>query len=507
LQQNKGHIIQSTLRPATSADTFPVIYSNEQLGGHQSYDNLTELYSIPVSRRQTGMYAVVSGSTYMLSGGTSNTNWILLGNKILNTGNGIPIYSGVDVYGNFNLKTITGSSSNVVITQDPNTIYIDVTAQPVNLSNDPYGISWYGDSTTGATRGALYNEINSIGLASGNVAYVDSAGGSDSTAQVGNLIRPYQTIGNAIRAISGLTNATLYIRAGNYTMGDTDSPYGLKVPGSSYYIYIDYGANITYNGTYGLFISDNTTSGDILSNGTINCTSATFSGSINSVNNYAVNVATPYTTVNLTFYFIETTSNAITANCIRIGDCSTNNNSTTLTINNNCLTRGGSNLFFDAQSRCNVQKINFIQNTSPNAIIPIIISNPTQLIISNIIGTQFYGSYFSTQTYGIEITNENQNQISLIDLNLTTVDNTSSSYSMFYFNNTVSDYTNTLLQNVVIHNRQSTIYNKNGTSLYANNNISLKIINTYADTDVNTATGSITNVISNGVGFIYDPNL
>ena len=268
---NTGNLIYSTLRPSTSADTFAVAFSNEIKGGLHNYSTLLERDSIPLERRQIWMKVTVSSITYLLSGGTSNSNWVV----------------------------------------------------DTNIIKDPYGINWSGDTTHTTSRDDLYNVIQTIGLASGNIAYVDSTGGNDLSAQMGNLIRPYQTIGNAIRAVSGLTNSTLIVRSGIYNMYDIDSPFGLKVPTSVYNIIIQAGATINYYGTYGLFILDDSlgTSGNLLSSGTIKCYGNTFSGTIDGVNNYCVNVNTNVTSRKLEFDWITIESTTSTANLLRIGSC------------------------------------------------------------------------------------------------------------------------------------------------------------------------------------------
>lgn len=453
MTNNTGNLIYSTLRPSTSADTFAVAFSNEIKGGLHNYSTLLERDSIPSERRQLWMKATVGNTTYFLSGGTSNTNWVV----------------------------------------------------DTNIINQTYGISWSGDILHTTTRNDLYNVIQSIGLASGNIAYVDSTGGNDSSAQVGNLIKPYQTIGNAIISVSGLTNSTLIIRSGTYNMYDTDSPFGLKVPTSVYDIIVEAGATINYYGTYGLFILNDSlgTSGNLLSKGTIKCYGATFSGTIDGVNNYCINVNNSVTSRKLEFDWISTESITSTANLLRVGSCiSTGYN---LVVNNRILSRGGTTLFFDTNSRTSINNITVLISTSTNNSIPIKINEPISLIFNNLINSQFYGNAFgSNQTSGVTITNETNGDIRFQNCLFNAV-SSPSNYKMINLNNITSNYSNVIFKDCLIKNRLNSTFISSGTSFYCNNDISFKIINSYSDQDINGAI--LTNLITVGNGLFYQPNL
>lgn len=77
---NKGTLINSTIRPQHSGDTFATVYSNEVKGGHHQVNSIIDRNSIPMDRRMEGMFcSVVSGSTsetYQLIGGIDNTDWV-----------------------------------------------------------------------------------------------------------------------------------------------------------------------------------------------------------------------------------------------------------------------------------------------------------------------------------------------------------------------------------------------------------------------------------------------
>ena len=71
----------NTLAPL-SGSLYPIIYSNDALGGFHQAATLTERDAIPALRRQQGMLCAVldagSGTrkTYQLIGGIANTNWV-----------------------------------------------------------------------------------------------------------------------------------------------------------------------------------------------------------------------------------------------------------------------------------------------------------------------------------------------------------------------------------------------------------------------------------------------
>ncbi len=128
MSSNIGHIINSTLRPPNSRATFPVTFSNENKGGLHSYTTLTERNNIPQERRIVGMEVfVASGATkYLLSGGTSNSNWVAIPYFGSGSGPGATGYlplSGGTMTGPININsnpiyqvgTISGSNNYLAI--------------------------------------------------------------------------------------------------------------------------------------------------------------------------------------------------------------------------------------------------------------------------------------------------------------------------------------------------------------------------------------------------------
>lgn len=163
MENNKGHIIQSTIRPATSADTFPVIYSNEVLGGTHSYSTIYDRNNIPFERRKEGMFVNVTGSTYILSGGIDNSNWIYLPLNINSFGTGTTIFSKNEATGQNYIKTLSTKSPVLSITESNGVIFVDFLggSGSANLSNDPYNYTtWISDGITGATRQSIAAKFN-----------------------------------------------------------------------------------------------------------------------------------------------------------------------------------------------------------------------------------------------------------------------------------------------------------------------------------------------------------
>jgi hypothetical protein len=182
---NKGTIIQSTIRPATSGDTFPVVFANEIKGGFQNYSTLTERDNIPQERRQPWMKVTVGAITFLLSGGTDNSNW--------------------------------------VVEETPS----------LTLSNDPYSNAWSTDIISGATRQAIYNVISPIqtivsGLTSNYIPFSGTNYNltkTNNTTALNNGTNLLLDITNAkLKTPNGLplsssNRAVIYLWSGTYDLG------------------------------------------------------------------------------------------------------------------------------------------------------------------------------------------------------------------------------------------------------------------------------------------------
>ena len=83
---NVGTLVSAAIRPASSLDPISSAYSNEILGGHHTYETISERDSIIIERRQWGMLCTVyndtsptNNTTYTLKYGLDlmdNNNWV-----------------------------------------------------------------------------------------------------------------------------------------------------------------------------------------------------------------------------------------------------------------------------------------------------------------------------------------------------------------------------------------------------------------------------------------------
>lgn len=147
---------------------------------------------------------------------------------------------------------------------------------------------WQGKTNAGVDANQLYIAINTTGTVNNEIAYV-SKGGNDTTAQYGNPLKPYATILAATTRLGVLPDSTLYISAGLYILDDTNAPEGLLTAIGQYNIYMEPGTYITYTGTYGAFISGNNPC-NVYGQGNINGGGGSYSGTVDGVNNYLVNI-------------------------------------------------------------------------------------------------------------------------------------------------------------------------------------------------------------------------
>ena len=89
MSQNIGTLITGSIRPLDSTLPIASVYANEGKGGHQSFENFSDMYSIIQARREWGMLVTIyndtnpdNNKTYKLSYGHYNTdimnnnNWV-----------------------------------------------------------------------------------------------------------------------------------------------------------------------------------------------------------------------------------------------------------------------------------------------------------------------------------------------------------------------------------------------------------------------------------------------
>lgn len=77
MTNNSGTLVIATVRPQSTLDNFPTVFSGEVRGGAHQVDNITDRDNIPLARRQEGMlcYVVSEEKYYILKGGIDNTDW------------------------------------------------------------------------------------------------------------------------------------------------------------------------------------------------------------------------------------------------------------------------------------------------------------------------------------------------------------------------------------------------------------------------------------------------
>jgi hypothetical protein len=77
MANNNGTLVIDTIRPFSTSDNYPIVYSSEVKGGYQTRTNLTERDTIPAERREIGMlvYVISEQKTYRLVGVIDNSGW------------------------------------------------------------------------------------------------------------------------------------------------------------------------------------------------------------------------------------------------------------------------------------------------------------------------------------------------------------------------------------------------------------------------------------------------
>ena len=103
MSQNIGTLITATIRPNDSLDLIASAYANEILGGRHSVQSHSDMENIYDVRRFEGMecYVIDEGITYLLSGGTSNSDWIVSSvdwSQISNIPNTLSGYNIIDAW-------------------------------------------------------------------------------------------------------------------------------------------------------------------------------------------------------------------------------------------------------------------------------------------------------------------------------------------------------------------------------------------------------------------------
>lgn len=367
-----------------------------------------------------------------------------------------------------------------------------------------YGSALAFQSSKAVSASLFYNTIQNIGYIPGNAAYQNIVGGDDATAVIGNILKPFKTIGAAIAALGVLPNSALVCAAGYNFLDDTNSPYGLKAPNSFYDVFLDSGCVVDYYGTYGIYISNNTTFGNIFGRGVAIANGSIFTGSIDGVNNYAFNVQAYQTPKFFQLYDLKRVDTSNAANLLRIGNCYQTGCS--FDISGRISESGGWCITCDTGSRTYFEKINYLINNS-NLCGLLRIIDVTNFALNNVYQSAAYGNWVSlNQTSAIQITdNTLQSNISFNSCELYASLTNNPNYKLIEFL-TGGVLPNLLFKRCTLKNRQTNAFSVAGYSFYSATNVSFKIVDTYAQRDIGGA-GTITNLISKGNGFMVEPNL
>lgn len=392
---------------------------------------------------------------------------------------------------------------------------------PANLSalisNEPYGSSWDGVTDIAPSKNAVYDAIQNIGYVMGNIAYVDSVGGNDSTGTLGNMLRPYQTIGAAITAIGYLANSAIILRSGNFTIADWNCPYGLKAPNTYYDVVCERGVTIHSYCSYGVWIFDAQTdsgNGNLFGYPTIKNWSSVITGTVEGVNGYAINILPKagFTTFQIDFLTNEDTG---ALSCFRVGNGNTFIGTVQLFLQSRIYSRSLSAvpvLKAAPQSRLRIYGNG---DTNIDSVAQAGMINAYSLDVEDVTSLYTYGIRFGVrgQAFGassdycaIIQTGAQVNDIQFVRSYFEFIEAKPTGVIVDFKNSLAANTQNIQFRDCIIKSRQSNAYVANGYSLSANNNVSIKLIDTYTDRPV-TGSGIITNLIVSGSGFMVDPNL
>ena len=370
----------------------------------------------------------------------------------------------------------------------------------------PFGISWDAYTAKGASMHALYQYLVTIGAGFGNTAYV-RASGNDATALVGNILKPYATIGAAITAIGTLTSSAIAIDAGAYNVSDADAPFGLKAPNSRYSLVCEVGVTINYTGTYGMWCQSSSESGGIYGYGNFVISSSTASKVIDGKNNYAFNVASVSGVTTYEFETIRSEASTGSMNLMRVGNWG-NVAVAQINVRNRAYCRTGAVITADTASSSKwtgAGTYDAVNDLGAASNYTLQITNPQRLDMYNM-SMSARGSAFGNANLKLaDINNTANSLIKFINVEFVCI-SSPVGYELIKFSGVAATMDNLLFKNCSLRSRQSTSFSTNGNSITVPSNTSLKIIDTYAERNTGGA-GSITNLISTGNGLMVEPNI
>jgi hypothetical protein len=379
------------------------------------------------------------------------------------------------------------------------------------LSYDSASTSWMNNRFVKTLNGTLpdVNGDVTIGGFAANTCYVVGFGGDDITAEIGNILRPFETIGAAIEVAKNISGSLIEVLPGTYSLDDTNCPHGLMKPNSNYSYYFHPNSFVVYDGSYGLYISDTNSDGDIFGFGNFTINNSTFYGSVfdfnsGNISNYAMIIPVPFTrSRRFDFNKIVFESSSNTANGIFVG--ASGGTGVSFNIGERLLARGGVTVTLGLGSRSTFNGPGSIQSTS---------ITEKSLIINGVHSATFnnmtifgYGAAFGRNSsimteisYDSSYTNDIKfNQVEAMFIG------SALNYKLINLTNAVYN-DNTLFFRCLLKNRINTTQTLNGNSICCDTNTNIKIIDSYANENLG-GTGTITNTITSGNGFMYEPNL
>lgn len=497
--------IQLLTIPANKWSTIWKLYIVDK-NNNASVNNITIIAPIGYTINGASSFIINANGGCLLIRVSSNVSYLgqysVLGSGIINAystiqeeGVSLPQRNIINFVGDNITATDDGSSKTIV------TIGSEV-------SDLPFSPLWNGVTGIAPSQNAVYDKIITIGAGFGNTAFVRTSG-DDTTAIVGNYLLPFQTIGSAITALGTLSGSTLYIDAGTYTLNDVDTPFGLKAPNSLYDVYCAVGCQIDYYGTYGLWISDSNTAGNLFGYGTITNYSSTATAKVNGLGGYPINISSSSLVNNIRSFesfalynrgaipFIRTSDTGSTNAVIRFnmnnGDIWSFNGGTAITVD------GGVIYITNTQVACTGNL------ATGNALNYKFVSlNGARSVFKNV---TFYcwGVFLGANNNEcVKITNNNNNNS--IDFNQCIIRFASAqSTSKLVFFDSNSGINKVTFYNCLLQQAGAASGTIAGNGFSSINPISIKIIDTYATSPSGGAI--ITNLITTGNGLRIEPNL
>lgn len=359
-----------------------------------------------------------------------------------------------------------------------------------------YGFSNKGSLSPVTSVNGMTGDV-SIGGVGGLTCYVNVLDGNDLTAEVGNILRPFQSIHGAVNAVP--FGGAIEVFAGIYEEDDSTLPFGMMI--SSYDFYFHPNAIVNYYGTYGLYISESYKTGNIYGYGKFNVYAPNFT------NPYGYAFYVEVSGVPKIFEFVnmiaQYDSSDTDADLVRIGDCALT--SASFNFSERILSKRGISILLDQGSRTLIKPTTGAIHQT-NSKTPVKIRNPRTVDIKDCV-IYGYGTKFG-RYQPVLITIEIGGYTEVVNILRT---------DMFFFDDSygfkVIEFISGTTSSSKVTIKDSTIVNSNepgtsgqGDSIYTDYDISVRIINSYAGKPT-AGIGTINNLISQGPLLFIEPNI